>query len=233
VRPLHHGRVGDHHRAARLLAAAGHLLGRDLGPGVRTDPSADRRPGGQHRASDRHEHPHTRHVHDRVQPAALRGLQDHCGAGRIGLLHDRAPARIQREHRGGVHHRVAAKHRLPDRRSAGHVPDYGVAPGDPQRIKGGRDPVTSPDQQPDLVALPGQRGYRVAADISGPTGDQHPHRQLPPAAGAEHTAVRPGGKAPARANPNGRPYPRPGRQDQPSQPGPLGVQQFSIHGHHS
>jgi hypothetical protein len=93
-----------------------------------------------------------------------------------------------------VHYRVAAEHRLLDRRSAGHVPDHGIGPGHPQRIKGGRDPVTSPDQQPDLVALPGQRGYRMAADISGPTGDQHPHRQLPTAAGAEHSAVQPGGK---------------------------------------
>jgi hypothetical protein len=95
-----------------------------------------------------------------------------------------------------MHHRVAAKHRLLDRRGAGHVPGHGVRSGNPQRIEGGCDPVPGPDQQPDLVTLPGQRGYRMGADISGPTGDQHPHRQLPTAAGAEHTAVRSGGKPP-------------------------------------
>jgi hypothetical protein len=79
------------------------------------------------------------------------------------------------EHRGGVHHRVAAEHRLLDRLRTGHVPDHGVGLGDAQWVKGGRNPLTSPDQQPDLVALCGQRGHRMATDISGPTGDQHPH----------------------------------------------------------
>ena len=40
MRSLHHGRAGDHHRAARLPGATGRQLGRDLGAGAGTDPGA-------------------------------------------------------------------------------------------------------------------------------------------------------------------------------------------------
>ena len=46
VRAHHASRVGDHHRGAGLLVAAGDPLGGDLRAGVGADPGADRRAGG-------------------------------------------------------------------------------------------------------------------------------------------------------------------------------------------
>jgi hypothetical protein len=52
----------------------------------------------------------------------------------------------------------------------------------------------------------------------GPARDQHPHRQLPSPASAEHTAVQPGGQRSAPRRADARPCPWPGRQDRFGRP---------------
>jgi hypothetical protein len=187
VRPQHPGRVGDHHRGAGLLVAAGHQLGGDLGAGVRTHSGTEPGAGGQPGRGGRPEHADAGHVDDRVQPLAMGGAKDDVGAAGVGVGHDGGAAGIQRVHAGGVHHRVAAAHRLLDRGWVGDVADHGVDPGDAQRAEGGRDPLRVADQQPDLVAVVEQRGHGVAADKPGPAGDQYTHRVLPSASAPPRT----------------------------------------------
>jgi hypothetical protein len=121
-------------------------------------------------------------VHDRVQPGALRGPKYQLGAADIHLADAAGVAAVQGIDRAGVHHRLAARHRLVDYGRVGDIPHDCVQVGGPyaKRCNRGRHPVSGANQQPHMVAMLDQGRNRVGADETGPTGDQNAHVGLLP-----------------------------------------------------
>lgn len=107
----HEARVGDHHRRAGLVVAAGDQFGVGLGPQVGAGWVAGRAGWGQGLAAWGQQRDEAGDVHGRVRPGALRGPQYQLGAAHLDPADAAGVAAVQGIDRAGVHHRLAARHR--------------------------------------------------------------------------------------------------------------------------